>query len=312
VQILLLPLFIVGAIIIASRQLLVSKKLGLSGTAVDVLQSRWIQHYYGGRDDPVTIELAKSLPNMSHLGMLIALSAVSLSHRAFNYVPSFFLLAEPGKENLMTFMYSRHLFFDDVFEKNLDEMEQIVFMGAGFDTRSFKHCQKDHLKVFELDQPNTQKVKRESLEKAGLDTSFITFVPVDFTHENWHERLLDSGFEAERKTLFHWEGVTLYLSETEVRETLQRVSEIAAAGSIFTLDLYSNSFVEMVRKRGGGVYKNTTGETFGFGLDLSEDSGANVETLLKDTKFQAQRVQLLGGEVAGKSPMVALVEAIVQ
>ena len=81
VQIVLLPFFIVGFVLIASRQILVSKKLGLSGTAVDVLQSRWIQHYFGGRNDPVTIDLAKGLPNMSHRGMCCVLGGAKVSDK---------------------------------------------------------------------------------------------------------------------------------------------------------------------------------------------------------------------------------------
>ena len=124
------------------KQVMVSKKLGLSGTAIDVLQTRWIQHYFGGRKDPLTIELAKSLPNMSHAGMRLAMSGIAIMHRLFNYVPSVFSVSEKGKENLFTFFYSRHLFFDEVFEKRLEDMEQVVLMGAGFDTRSFTYCRK--------------------------------------------------------------------------------------------------------------------------------------------------------------------------
>ena len=308
VQILLLPLFIVGCVPVAIRQILLSKKFGLSGTAVDILQTRWIQHYFGGRNDPITIELAKGLPNMSHWGMCLAISAVAASNRAFHYLPSFFSVAEPGKESVLNFFYSRHLFFDKVFETSLYDMEQVVLMGAGFDTRSFTYCRRDHLRAFELDQTNTQKIKREALEKAGLDTEFITFVPVDFNHEDWHEKLLESGFAPGKRTLFLWEGVTLYLEEAEVRGTLKRVSEVGGPGSVLALDLYSRSFVEMAKKR-GGIYKNTTGETFGFGLDFATDARGDVEALLNDAKLQVRRIQMCGDKVEGKEPLCALVEA---
>ena len=310
-QILLLPLFIVGSVMIATKQFLVSKKLGLSGTAVEVLQTRWIQHYYGGRKDPITIQLAKGLPNMSHTGMHLAMSAITFMHRLFNYVPSILSVPEKGKENFINFIYSRHTFFDEVIEKNLDDMEQIVLMGAGFDSRSFTYCQKEHLSVFELDQTNTQQVKADVLKKMGLDTEFITFVPVDFNSEDWHEKLISNGFDSDKKTLFLWEGVTLYLEEAEVRKTLQRISDISAPGSILALDLYSLSFVELAAKRGGGVYKNTTGETFGFGLDFATDPQNRVKELLDDVNLQISQIHLCGDEREGKEPMVALVEATV-
>ncbi len=311
VQILLLPLFIVGCVPVAIRQILVSKKFGLSGTAVDILQTRWIQHYFGGRNDPITIELAKGLPNMSHVGMSLAMSGVAIAHRLFNYTPGIFSVAGAGKESVLNFFYSRHLFFDDVFERNLGDMEQVVFMGAGFDTRSFTYCRSDHLKVFELDRTNTQTVKRKALERAGLDTEFITFVSVDFNHEDWHEKLLESGFKPGKKTLFLWEGVTLYLEEAEVRATLQRVSEIGGPGSVLALDLYSRSFVEMAKKPVDGIYKNTTGETLGFSLDFATDPQSGVHALLNDASLQVSRIKMCGDKVEGKRPFVALVEALV-
>ena len=184
IQILLLPLFFIGLVMIGTKQIFVSKKLGLSGTAIDVLQSRWIQHYFGARKDPLTIDFAKGLPNMSHVGMCLTMSAVTIMYRLFNYVPSFFSVPKKGKENLFTFLYSRHLFFDEVFEQRLDDMEQVVLMGAGFDTRSFTFCEKDHLAVFELDRTNTQQIKMDTLNQIGVDTAFITFVPVDFNSED--------------------------------------------------------------------------------------------------------------------------------
>jgi methyltransferase (TIGR00027 family) len=311
VQLVLLPLFIVGFVFIALQQILVSKKLGLSGTAVDVLQTRWIQHYFGDRKDPITIELAKGLPNMSHVGMCLAMSSVTVAHRLFDYVPGILSVPRKGEETIFTLFYSRHLFFDEVFETTLDDMEQVVFMGAGFDTRSFTYCRRDGLAVFELDQLNTQRVKREALGKAGIDAGFITFVSVDFNREDWHEKLLASGFETGRKTLFLWEGVTLYLDGAEVRNTLRRVSEIGASGSILALDLYSQNFVDMAKKRGGGIYKNTTGEVFSFGLDLATDPRDGVESLLNEAHLKLRRVEFCGDKIKGKEPLVALVEAVV-
>lgn len=310
-QILLLPLFIVGFFMVGIRQIFVSKKLGLSGTAVDVLQTRWIQHYFGGRNDPVTIELAKGLPNMSHVGMCLAISGVAIAHRLFGFIPSILSVAKKGEESRLNFFFTRNRFFDEVFEKNVDDMEQVVLMGAGFDTRSFTHGQKDGLVVFELDQTNMQQVKQEALRKRGIDSTFISFVSVDFNSEEWHEKLLAAGFDPGKRTLFLWEGVTLYLGESEVRKTLQRVSEIGAPGSILALDLYSLSFIKWAKKSGERVYKKTTGETFDFGLDLSADARASVEALLKSANLELGRIEVCGEKVEGKEPPVALVEALV-
>ena len=143
------------------------------------------------------------------------------------------------------------------------------------------------------------------------DADFITFVPVDFNSEDWHDKLSASGFDSGKKTLFLWEGVTLYLDEAEVRKTLQRISEISTSGSILALDLYSNSFVKLMKKPAEGVYKNTTGETLGFGLDLATDPKNSVEEILNDANFQVSQIRLCGDKREGKEPLVALVEATV-
>ncbi len=309
IQIVLLPVLIVGVAMVVTRQFFGNKQQGLSATAVHVLLSRWSQHYVGDRKDPVSVEMAKHLPNVSHAGMSLYMSATILSRRLFGYVPGVFSVAPEGRENIMNFIYTRHLFFDDVFKKNIGNMDQVVLMGAGFDSRPYLYCKRDGLAVFELDQPNTQQIKREVIERAGIDAAFIRFVPVDFNREDWCQELLAAEFEPSKKTLFLWEGVTPYLEESEVNQALQLMSKISAPGSVIALDLYSWSFVSLIRKRAGGMYKSMSGETFHSGLDFSEDAVNSVERFLESEDLKPGRIQLCGHKRPGKEPICALVEA---
>lgn len=310
IQILLLPILIVAFVWVGYKQFFVSRKLGVSATAIDILSSRWVQHALRGREDHYTIELTKHLPNVSHVGMWLGMLGIVISDRLLGYTPEALKAPERGKEGFLNFFYARHLFFDDIFERNLDDMEQVVLMGAGYDSRSLKFCRKEHLTVFELDQANTQRVKRGALEKAGIDTEFITFVPVDFNNEKWHEKLLESGFDRGKRTLFLWEGVTLYLEEAEVRNTLQKVSEIGAPGSVIAFDLCTPEFIESLKKKGGSVYK-MTGESLHFGLDFGSDPERSVRTFLRDANLSLGRMQLCGDRAKKKEPFVALVEAVI-
>ena len=54
-QVLCLPLLIVGVVLASYRQLVVSKRLGLSQTAIEVIQARWIMDRFGIRPDPDTV-----------------------------------------------------------------------------------------------------------------------------------------------------------------------------------------------------------------------------------------------------------------
>ncbi len=71
-QILFLPIVILGALLVAYKQIVVSKKLGLSMTAIEVINGRWTMHIFGMREDEATVSLAAALPNTSLFGPLPA------------------------------------------------------------------------------------------------------------------------------------------------------------------------------------------------------------------------------------------------
>jgi O-methyltransferase involved in polyketide biosynthesis len=63
--------------------------------------------------------------------------------------------ADPGKESMANWFTSRTAFFDQLVGENVDQMDQMVLLGAGFDSRAFKYCQGKAIKVFELDEEQT-------------------------------------------------------------------------------------------------------------------------------------------------------------
>ena len=94
-------------------------------------------------------------------------------------MPSLGRIPEPGKETKSTFFAdSRTVYFDRIREKNVDQVEQVVIMGAGFDLRVLKYTKGENVKVFELDQQNTQNLKIKSLNEAGIVHDWIPFVPL--------------------------------------------------------------------------------------------------------------------------------------
>ena len=46
---------------------------------------------------------------------------------------------------------------------------------------------------------------------------------VDFSRDDLFEQLAEAGYDPPKRTIFPWEGVTLYLSEDAVRQTMQAV-----------------------------------------------------------------------------------------
>ena len=62
--------------------------------------------------------------------------------------------------------------------------EQVVILGAGYDSRAYRLPELRGVRVFEVDHPDTQSVKRQVLERRfGALPPHVTFVAVDFDRE---------------------------------------------------------------------------------------------------------------------------------
>jgi methyltransferase (TIGR00027 family) len=137
------------------------------------------------------------------------------------------------------YFVARTRFIDDVLEARLGAgLEQVVIMGAGYDSRALRYEQmKTSVNVFEVDHPATQQAKVAKLaEIFGSLPGHLHLVPVDFTRDTLERRLHDSGYEPDRRTLFIWEGVTMYLTQPAVDEALAFVSRCSGSGSSIIFD----------------------------------------------------------------------------
>lgn len=290
-QIVFLPLTLVGAVLISIKQLLVSKKLGVSSTAISVIGGRWIMHVFGIRKDPATVKLCRVLPNTSVIGLWLVFLPSYLGYKITGKNKGFTSVKEEGKEGLTNVVSARTIHFDTFINESIENVEQFVIMGAGYDTRCYGELKKRNVKFFELDQAKTQQLKIDCLKKAGIDTSHVTFVEVDFSTDKWYENLERAGYDPSKKTLFLWEGVTLYLSENDVRKTLKEIKEHAGSGSILVVDFYGKSLVSLK-----GV--KATNERFNFALDFSaeKEDGLNAfieseHLTLEDFKFMGHKTR---------------------
>lgn len=115
--------------------------------------------------------------------------------------------------------------------------KQVVSLGAGYDTRGYRlECiksQKYGVKYFEVDVKTTQEHKLAVLERNSVNVSHVTFVPVDFSIETFTECLLRNNWTQDKPTVFLWEGVSMYLPEQAVHDTLRAVAKCAKGTCIF-------------------------------------------------------------------------------
>jgi methyltransferase (TIGR00027 family) len=127
---------------------------------------------------------------------------------------------------------ARTRFIDDAVTAAADTAEQLVLLGAGFDTRAHRLPAARGITTFEVDHPATQARKVAIVAGEGLDTRRVTYVPVDFERDRLDTALLAAGFDATRPAVFVWEGVTNYLTADAVDATLAVVRALAAPGSV--------------------------------------------------------------------------------
>src|SRR3982750_2808770 len=109
---------------------------------------------------------------------------------------------------------------------------QYVLLGAGLDTFAYRNPF-PHVRVFEVDQPDTQLLKRTRLDTAGVHIpGNMTFVACDFSRDRLEDRLAAAGFDRAQPAVFAWLGVGMYLDRTDVLETLRYIAGQSAAASV--------------------------------------------------------------------------------
>jgi methyltransferase (TIGR00027 family) len=129
----------------------------------------------------------------------------------------------------------RQRYTEDELGKAVERgVAQYVILGAGLD--SFAYRRPDLigvLQVFEVDHPATQQWKRARLQELHLTPpSNLTFIPLNFEQQTLAEGLRAGGHRPELPTFISWLGVTQYLTEEAVFNTLQYVASLAPGSEI--------------------------------------------------------------------------------
>lgn len=100
---------------------------------------------------------------------------------------------------------------------------QYVILGAGLDTYAYRHAGSG-FPVFEVDHPDTQAWKRSLLEQARIAAPpELTYVAVDFARQSLVSELARAGYRPNQPAFFSWLGVTPYLHESAVWETIAAI-----------------------------------------------------------------------------------------
>ncbi|MCF8460557.1 MAG: class I SAM-dependent methyltransferase [Flavobacteriales bacterium] len=185
---------------------------------------------------------------------------------------------------------ARTRYIDDIVKQEVaNGTKQVVIMGAGLDMRAFRLKELKDIPVFEVDFPATQQLKQRKLESIELpERNQLHYVPIDFMKDELSEVLAKSGYDHSIKTLFIWEGVTMYLNAESVDSTLAFVASNTGTGTTVYFDYLMQSvldgrcnYPEAVAVRNTASFNSDGVEKYSYGI---EDS--SVEQFLSQRKFK--------------------------
>jgi len=149
----------------------------------------------------------------------------------------------PGLDNSII---ARVRYFDDFISRSIDDgVEQLVILGAGYDSRPYRIDGLKKIRSVEVDHPVTQAVKKEKIKEIFGDlTDNVVYIPVDLGTEDLGQKLLDAGYDRSLKTLFIMEGLLMYLSPETVDDIFSFIAKNSGKGSAILFDYYIQSVVD--------------------------------------------------------------------
>ena len=174
---------------------------------------------------------------------------------------------------------ARTKLIDDLIQEAAASIDQLVILGAGYDTRAHRlECLSGHV-IYEADHPNTQADKHAVLARThSASGTTIAYVPIDFEHDDLVAALLSSGYHNDHRSMFLWEGVTQYLSADAVDATLAAIRGTARRGDTLLFTYVEDAVVRGEQDRFPEAAKwlrgtAARGEPWIFGIsprDISE------------------------------------------
>ena len=196
--------------------------------------------------------------------------------------------AELRGPGVIDFLLIRERYIDDVLQNFISNgLQQLVILGAGYDSRAYRFDLSGLLKIFEVDHPATQADKLVKLRVIfGKIPEHVCYVPIEFMSQTLEGCLMEYGYDPKLKTLFIWQGVTMYLNADTVDETLAFVAKSSGPGSAIIFDYVYQGVLNGIQKHREIInmrrYRFMTGEGITFGIPEG-----TIEVFLMQRGFQS-------------------------
>lgn len=171
---------------------------------------------------------------------------------------------------------ARVRYFDDFVKSEVDKgIEQLVILGAGYDTRAYRIKGLERIRVFEVDHPATQVIKQEKIKSIfGQIPKNVAYVPADLSVNSLEKMHSEKGYDPTKRTLFVMEGVIMYIPAKAVDDLLSFIVRRSGKGSKIIFDYYPQSLVDGTSNLQAATnvrrYVEEQGEPLLFGIEEGE------------------------------------------
>lgn len=173
----------------------------------------------------------------------------------------------------------RKRFISDKLAAALPDIDAVVVLGAGLDTRAYRLTRQIRKPVFEVDLPVNIARKARTVRKVlGELPLSVRLVALDFQRDDLLTSLAEHGYRTDYRVFLIWEGVIQYLTEDAVRATLEGLRP-TAPGSRMVFSYVRRDFIDGTNRYGSPtLYRSVRGrrQLWHFGL-LPEEVGGFLE-----------------------------------
>ena len=129
---------------------------------------------------------------------------------------------------------ARTRYIDDLLQYAINNgAQQVLILGAGFDTRGLRLGFLRNVTVIEIDHPNTSSYKVRVLKKSlSKLPDNILYYQLDLNKESLDDMISWNPIDLTKRTAIIWEGVTNYLSAPAIDNVFRFLSRFAGGSYV--------------------------------------------------------------------------------
>jgi len=226
-------------------------------------------------DDPFAIRFVES-----------SLSRIIIKSAVLRYIMS--LKMETQHPGALGHLVTRTMTIDknigDLASRKENRVQQLVILGAGYDTRAYRLQTLKDVVVFEIDQHFMSREKQKKCADLAPVCKELVHLSTDFNKESVADVLSAcESFDPSKPTFFLWEGVQVYLSDDSVDRMFASLRRLNHYGGNSIQYLYFTFSAKAIMTQEGRKQIYGGEEFFEYASEIGEQvkSGLDPSTIDK-------------------------------